>query len=573
MTIVRQVMRWLRGDSPSTGWQRWGVLGFGIVLMILSVEGFVFRDPYEPAPRDIDASVKRAQALGLAESAFLKQALPYRARYLDPKQWYLPFVKPFVIRTRTGMQSIFPTVAAAIDVPAEQIGGMAALRVVSIGSMLLAVLLALRFLRGGADAMTPAVVLLATPLWFYALGGTSHPAGLVLAMAALLVSCSQERALTAGLLLGLASTIRDEALALAPGLLALMAWQWRKPWPLVRLAVGVGIPVAVVGLIDQHLYGRPAAAHLLHALQGSFFSDSPTGPMEVLQSMTWRERLGTVLVYWIDGHSLTHVAIVSAAVAFALAVRHRTGSFWGAVPALGIVLVDTGTDLVAMLGAPRRVPGLLRLAPFLLFAVLPHAEAPPDQGRRRLSALVLSAVFVLVAVMTTNTSGGKPLGPRLLLPVWLLLSVVAWQSIRGHASAGSRALSHKILAAGGAVLVIAGFIINAVLLMPLYRVAEADALDATRFLAQAADEVVVIGSPFAIDPVIGVYPSKSVMLASSDEDVRDIAERLERARIRQFRFVRRNDRDDLAADFPAYSMSDQSIFGRWVVQRWTLTLR
>jgi hypothetical protein len=63
------------------------------------------------------------------------------------------------------------------------------------------------------------------------------------------------------------------------------------------------------------------------------------------------------------------------------------------------------------------------------------------------------------------------------------------------------------------------------------------------------------------------------MLASSDEDVRDIAERLERARIRQFRFVRRNDRDDLAADFPAYSMSDQSIFGRWVVQRWTLTLR
>jgi hypothetical protein len=329
-------------------------VGLGAVLLVLLVEGFALRDPYEPAPRDIDASVKRAQTLGLAESGLLKQALPYRAGYLDPRQWYLPFVKPFVIRTRTGMQSIFPTVAAAIDVPAEWLGGLPALRLVSLVSMLMAVLLATRYLRAAPDIIAPVAIMLATPLWFYA------------------------------------------------------------------------------------------------------------------------------------------------------------------------------------------------------------------------PALILSAVFMLVAVATTNTSGGKPLGPRLLLPAWLLLAAVAWQGVRGHARAGRRALSHGILAAGGAMLVLAGFIINAALLMPRYRAVEAESLEATRYLARTTEEVVVLGSPFAIEPVVAAYPSRSVMLASSTEDAQDIAMRLRQGRVRRFLFVRRNDREDLVADFPSFTVSDESTFGRWIVQRWTL---
>ena len=570
MTIVRHVMRWLRGCSPSAGWRRGSVVGFGIVLLILAVEGFVLRDPYEPAPRDIDASVKRAQTLALGESGFLRQALPYRAGYLDPQHWYLPFVKPFVMRTRTGMQSIFPTTAAAIDVPAEWLGGMAALRLVSLVSALAAVLVLLRVLRDAQDVVAPVAIVLATPLWYYALGGTSHPVGLLLAMGALVAAIDGERAFTAGLLLGLSSTLRDETLALAPGLLVIGALRWRTPGPLARTVTGIALPVGLVALADQYLYGRPAAAHLLHAIQGSFFWDAATGSMAVLEPMSWGQRINTVLVYWIDGRSLIHAAVVSVGIAFAAAVRHRTGSFWGAMPALGIVLLDTATDVVALLEAPKRLPGLLRLAPFLLFAVLPHAEASADQMRRRTSVLILSAVFVLVAAATTNTSGGKPLGPRLLLPIWLPLSAVAWQGVRGHVLARGRALSHRLLAAGGIALVLAGLAINAVVLMPAYRVAEADAIEATRFLARSADEVVVMGSPFAIDPVIAVYSSKSVMLASSAEDARDIAERLERGRIRQFRFVRRSGRDDLVADFPSYAMHDESIFGRWIIQRWTL---
>ena len=546
-------------------------LAFGMLLAaaFLLAEGYLLRDPYEPAPRDIDASVKRAQTLALAESGLQRQALPYRARYLDPRQWYLPFVKPFVMRTRTGTQAIFPTVAAAIDVPAEWLGGMAALRFVSIVSTLLAVGLAIRFLGSGSDVLAPAVLMLATPLWFYALGGTSHPAGLLLATAAVLVMVGGRRAFRAGLLLGISSTLRDETLALAPGLLAIAAWQWRKPGPLARLAAGIAVPVVVVAFIDQGLYGRPAAAHLLHAVQATLFPDAPAGAMGVLEPLSWRTRLDVVLVYWLDGRSLTHLTVLASTLVLAAAVRWRTGSFWGAMPALALVIAGTAADVLAMLDAPRRMPGLLRLAPFLIFAVLPHAEGPPEQAQRRWSVLVLAAAFLLVAALTTNTSGGKPLGPRLLLPIWPLLAASAWQGVVGHMQARGSALSHRVLATGGAALVLAGFVINAWMLLPLYRAGEADALGATRYLAGTTEDVIVIGSPFAIDPVMAVYPHRTVMLAASNADAEDIATRLVNARVRRFLFVRRDDREDLAADFPAFAVSEELRFGRWLVQRWT----
>ena len=59
------------------------------------------------------------------------------------------------------------------------------------------------------------------------------------------------------------------------------------------------------------------------------------------------------------------------------------------------------------------------------------------------------------------------------------------------------------------------------------------------------------------------------MLPSSAEDAHEIARRLRDGRVRRFLFVRRNDREDLAADFPAFAVGEELRFGRWVVQRWT----
>jgi hypothetical protein len=568
MVHLRLLVTRLFGNSPGTGWRHARILGLAAVALVLLVEGFVLRNPYEPAPRDIDASVKRAQTLALAESGFLQQSLPYRARYLDPQQWYLPFVKPFVLRTRTGMQSIFPTVAAAVDVPAEWLGGLAAVRFLSIVAMLVAVAATLRCLRVERDPLAPVVLVLATPLWFYAFFGSSHPVGLALATIAVSVALNHGHAFLIGLLLGLAATVREEVLVLLPGLAIVCAWRWRRLRPLLQLALGVIVPLAVVGIADVTLYGRPAAAHLLHALTGTFFPDLPSGALPALKTMTWLERFDVVFVFWLDGRSRLHVVTIAVLAVLAVAVRHRWGSYWGAVPVLALVMFDVSRDFVTMIESPRRTPGLLRLAPFMVFALLPHPLPEMRTHWRRRAVLLISALFILIAFLTTNTDGGRPLGPRLLLSVWPLLALAAWQSVRTHLELARTSVPHRILAAIGVMLVAAGLFFNAVRLMPLYRFAERDAQGAARYLAGAAEEVIVMGNPFTINPVIGAYPRKSVLLASSAADARDIAERLAKGRIRRFLYVRRNDREDLAAEFPSYAVAEELTFGRWVVQRW-----
>jgi hypothetical protein len=466
------------------------------------------------------------------------------------------------------MQSIFPTVAAAIDVPFERLGGLAAIRMASIGAMLLAVALTLTLTQSDGRGIGAIVMVLGTPLWFYALGGTSHPAALALAMLAVFLALDRDRAFAAGLVLGLSATIRDESLALAPGLFLVLALRSRSLGTLARFLVGVVVPLAVVGAVDAELYGRPAGAHVLHVVRGSIFPELPSGGMSVLKVLTWQERFDTVIVYWLDGRSGAHAALVAALAGGAVAVRRWTGSYWGTLPILVLLFVDAARDLQTLVESPRRLPGLLRLAPFLVFAVLPPAPSDPERSARRNALLVVSAVYVLVALLTTNTTGGKLPGARLLMPVWVILAASAWQVVRGHASAWNRAASHKVLAAGGIALGVVGLVVNTGLLMPVYRDVEATGLEVTRYIARAREEVIVLGSPFAIDPVVAVYPSRTVMLASSPADVNDIDRRLTDARIRQFLYVRRDDRDDLVAVFPGFGAGKELRFGRWIVQQW-----
>ena len=72
------------------------------------------------------------------------------------------------------------------------------------------------------------------------------------------------------------------------------------------------------------------------------------------------------------------------------------------------------------------------------------------------------------------------------MPVSAILAATAWQVIRGHLSAWNRAASHKVLAAGGLALAIIGLVVNAGLLMPIYRDAEATGLEVTRYIVAGA---------------------------------------------------------------------------------------
>ncbi len=541
--------------------------GCAILVLALLAEGYAFRSPWEPAARDIDASVKRAQTIALADSRLMTQTLPYRAEYLDERRWYLPFVKPFILRSRGGFQSIFPTMAAVIDVPFEWLGGNAGIRLLSILATvgLTLVVGARAGLR--RDAYWPLVLGFATPLWYYALGATSPPVAVCLAVAAVFTALVPGRLWLAGLLLGFSSTLRDETLALAPGILLIHLYRHRTLKPALFFCAGIAVPVAAVAAIDAWVYGRPPAAHLLHALKGSWFSETPAGPVTVLEAMTLPQRFDAVFVYWLDGRTRLHVAWIAAGVVLAGVVKYRWNSYWGTVPLLAFVASEAIRDVAALHGAPRRLAGLLRLSPFIVFAALP-APGTATQRQRRSHAQVIAAVFVLVAVATTNTTGGKSLGPRLLLPAWPLLAFAAWAGIRQHLAARRESRLHAALGVSGLALIALSAAISSVLIMPAFRAVESDASAVARYVAQAPEPVVTIGSPFAIDPVIASYTEKAVLLVSSPRDASDIAERLRRARVRSLLAIHRDDRDDVVASFDGFDMVDERKFGRWIARRW-----
>ena len=81
--------------------------------------------------------------------------------------------------------------------------------------------------------------------------------------------------------------------------------------------------------------------------------------------------------------------------------------------------------LVELLPAPHSEEGLLRLAPFLILAVLPAAPDAPS-SRVRAAALLTAVSFLIATALSLSTTAGKGFGPRLTVGLWPLLVAAAW---------------------------------------------------------------------------------------------------------------------------------------------------
>ena len=93
----------------------------------------------------------------------------------------------------------------------------------------------------------------------------------------------------------------------------------------------------------------------------------------------------------------------------------RAGARWLALGWLVAFFAVSAWDLWNVLAAPRWVAGLFRLSPFLVFALLPRPAGETGERLPRTVAIA-AGLYVLVAFVGTDTTGGKSLGPRLLLP-------------------------------------------------------------------------------------------------------------------------------------------------------------
>lgn len=543
------------------------MLGVALVLAVLLIEGFIMRPAREPVSRDIDSAVRRLQTLSLGRSAFTDQRLPYRGEYLDPKRWYFPFEKPFVFRTPGGDQSIFPTLAAAIDVPFEYLGGFPAIRALSIVAMVCAAWLTTVLAGNRRDALLPVLFVLATPAWFYAMGASGPPVSLAICLAGVWLGFSRDLAdrdaFWCGALVGIASLLRDENLALLPGLMLVAAARKRSLRTPAIMALGAILPVVMMGFVDRVLYRRPAAAHLLHAV--SLFADVP-GRVPELARMSWSDRYATVFIYWLDGVSTAHFLLLIAAliVTWVLWLRYR--SPWTLAPTLAILIGSAAADTWMTMHAPRRLPGLLRLSPFIGLAAVPCALDPRRATIRR-SAQCVAAVFIAVAFLTTNTAGGKSLGPRLLLPAFPFLVIAAWLPVREHLAKWSGA-GHKLVAVAGLALAASALLINIAVQMRLFRMVDRDSTAVAREVSASEVPAVVFANPLFIEVTIPAYMRKTVMLVKSAQDQQDVASRFAAGGVRAFLTVGRSDGYDLTGGFDGFEPVHEGRHGPWIVRRW-----
>jgi hypothetical protein len=319
--------------------------------------------------------------------------------------------------------------------------------------------------------------------------------------------------------------------------------------------------------VDVWWFGRPPAAHLRHAvhiLRGAWLGTEAGTDVPSLRPFTMRERYETVIRYWLVGYGNDlMIALYAAGLAVALLVRlvWRTPAallVWvGAIAALALM------DLAELLAEPKWLAGMLRVSPYFVFAIL-----PPPRGRRWTAthaALVFTAgAYLVLAYGGVDTTGGKGLGPRLLLPLFPMLAVASVSSIREYLTAPARI--ERVIGAAGAGLLAVALVVHAAATIPAYVARNRDDGSAMMAVKTSPERVVVTDDMFTAQLLMPLYFSKVLYVAEVPSLARDLADRLDRARLGSVLLV---SRDEPTLGLAPLRLDRVERRGRFVIQHWT----
>ena len=465
-----------------------------------------------------DYGIKFVQAQSLADSGFRSLSIPYRAAFLDPEGRFSPFRPPFVFMTPTGPQAIFPPAAAVLQAMFVSFGGLYGMRLLSLISAVAILWVSSRLVEERTIPWIPLVVGLATPLWFYAVTESEHAPAVALGGAAFIVASTAGSSAAAGLLLGAGAAIRDEVALLLPGLLVAI-WLKSRSWRALTLAIGGFLaPLALMGCVEVFWFGRPLAAHLQHAVHllrgAAHLTDAPNPELPELAPFTVRQRYETVVQYWLLGYgNNAAIAVFSGMLLVGVAVRLIWRSRGALLVALAAIIGLAMTDAAQLMAAPKWVAGLYRLSPFLLFAILPPPPGATWGGWLRRTAALTLAGYAILAFAGADTSGGKSLGPRLLLPLLPLLAAAAMQNIAEHVRAPRR--DDRAIGWAGMVLVVIAFAIHLGSTVPAYLARNAQDAKFVRAIAATSERLIVADDMFTAQQLLPLYYRRLVLLADS----------------------------------------------------------
>jgi hypothetical protein len=552
--------------------------GVGALVMLIGAAYacLAFRVLEPDAVHTIDTAVKYVEACTLWNKHFTSMGMVNRGAFIDPAGVFFPFRPPFVFHSPAGWQSIFPTAASLVMAPMTR-WGLAGITVPALAGAV-GLLLALHRLARDVPARgaLPVVLGVATMLWYYAVLPNEHaPAAALttLALGIALWSDDRRQLALAGVLVGTAALLRDESVLVAPGLVIARYLGGHRTLRALLIdgaltGAMVALPLVIMGLVDTQLYQRPLAAHLLHAMGPlqRWLPAQAAAALPELVVLSPAQRFDVIVHQWLVGLGTTaQKAEVVVLLAAAIAVRRLLGSAVALAGVLGWLVAARIADVTALLLAPKFVGGLYRLCPFLIFAVLPLPPGSPSSRARRL-ALATAAVFLGVTFLTINTIGGKPLGPRMLMPIIPLLALAAWESIVVWTRQLRDRWTDGMVGVLGLALIGVSILIEAGSTIPAFVLRNRSDYVSVKRLSAEGSRVIVIDNSFTIQLVTPLYPTHVVLLAQDAARASELANSLYAARVPSFTLLSRAERPPLA--FAPYRRADEFRDGRLVVQQW-----
>ena len=468
-----------------------------------------------------DIGVQYVQAQSLVNHRFRSLDLDYPGEFLDPGRRFFPIRPPFVFNAGETTQAIFPTMAAMMDAPVVAAAGIRGMIVLSLVSAAVILYCAGRLAPPALRHWVILALGLASPLWFYSVTGWQHAPGMAFATAGFacaLTGKGRSAPLLAGISIAVGATLRDEVILLLPGVAVALWIRHKSVRALLAASGGAAAILLAAALVDVWWFDRPAAAHLRHAvhlLQSALrTTDAPSIEMTVLRPMSLRERYDTVIEYWLlgYGHEPYLMAYIGGLVA-ALVVRWKLHSSAGILAWLAALVVPAALDVWELVTAPKWLAGLHRVAPYLVFAVLPWPRGA--RGDRVLPGVVLTAAaaYLTIAFAGVDTTGGKSLGPRLLLPLLPLLTVLAIVRIAAYLREPSQ--TERWIGRAGLTLVAMTLVIHVYGTTVAYYVRNRDDASAVLSLAEARERIVVADDQYTAQLLFPLYYRKIILLADS----------------------------------------------------------
>jgi hypothetical protein len=555
-----------------------GAVLLAAIVLFYAVLGLVVLAPEAVYSGDI--GVKYVQARTLVSHRFASLDIPYPGELVDPAREFFPIRPPFVMVSNGATQAIFPPVSAVIQALAVAIAGfrgIVGLSIVAAGVVLYA---SWKLAPHEYGAAVLIALGLGGPLWFYAVSGWEHAPAVAFGTAAFAcasVVSARWSALAAGALLGAGATLRDEVALLLPGLLVVIWLRSRKTRPVFTAIAGLAVPLAFSAALEVWWFQRPPAVHLRHAVHivqtALHVTSEPNPDVPVLQPMTLRERYDTIVVYWILGRgSDRQVTLFTAGLIAAFAMRWRWRSSVGFLIWLLAFGVTAVTDLWEVVTAPKFLAGLVRVSPYVVLALLPRAAAParklPDATGCAAwlpRAIVFTvAAYLLIAFAGVDTSGGKSLGPRLLLPLLPLLTVAA-MTILGSYVRSDRTVDRWVGYVGGALVAVA-VVIHVGGTIPAYRMRTTEDARAVRAAAASPERIVVADDMFTAQLLLPLYDRKIILLADSALLGQKLGALLQAQHLGSAILVSRN--PEPAVGLPPLRLDRTEPQGRMVIQYW-----